>query len=121
MQKFSLVDIAKKVDTTDGLIVGAGAGPWYKIGVNSELMANVSLKDRNPTIKSAIAYLDCDNGKKDSLKFIDTDEFALMANLYMCDGKPGQVKYHFVTLLYHLICSQPPIHKLANCLLTVGV
>lgn len=77
--------------TTQGLAVGAGAGPWPKIGVNSELMANVGLSGESLNVKSAIAYLDPENGFKDSLKFIDSDEFALMANLYMCDGVAGQV------------------------------
>lgn len=82
-------DVASSVGAKEGLVVGAGAGPWPLIGVNSEMMTNMTLGE-NQKIQTRIATVDVDTGDG-VLQQIDKDDFALMANLYVSDGKPGKV------------------------------
>lgn len=74
---------------SQGLAVGAGAGPWPEIGTNSEMMANVRLGD-DPQVKTYVAKVNPEDGSASTYP-IKSDAFALMANLYLSNGKPGKV------------------------------
>lgn len=103
-KKYNLLSIAKQMEMPSdrGFILGAGAGPFHILGVNSELMPNVSFgaaacrgeevanedKLSNQTYYAKIAENDsytCEeiNGSH------QTTDFALMANLLGTDGLPG--------------------------------
>ncbi|XP_058798060.1 ester hydrolase C11orf54 homolog [Phymastichus coffea] len=73
-------------------IAGAGAGPWPYLNCNSELMMNVMIdcaKIKNGTRVASV-------NKKDQTCVLGTlkgneTRFALLANLFMCEGIPGKV------------------------------
>lgn len=75
--------------------MGPGAGPWPVVGVNSEMMANVHIDGDNMKIKTQIAKVNTDT-KLGEASGIDTDQFALMANLYISKGeRSGKVGLKF--------------------------
>lgn len=73
-------------------VIGAGAGPWPRINCNCELMMNLVIPNDNVTNKSRIATVD-DTAGKCVLQTLPIDEtrVALLANLFVSEGKPGQV------------------------------
>ncbi|XP_046424646.1 ester hydrolase C11orf54 homolog isoform X3 [Neodiprion fabricii] len=75
-------------------VVGAGAGPWPLVNTNCELIMNVSISPAESSTKNAthICIVDKDNGKciDQTLSSSET-RFALLANLFVSEGKPGKV------------------------------
>lgn len=37
---YDLAQLSKRIDLNEGLIIGAGAGPWSYVGVNCEVSSN---------------------------------------------------------------------------------
>lgn len=72
-----------------GAVIGASAGPFHELGVNSELMPNWSYEEDAVTNQTHYAKIDekenclCDR--------LNTTDFGLMANLFGSEGSPGQV------------------------------
>ena len=85
-QLYRIKDVANKAGTTDGLVVGAGAGPWPVVGVNSEMMANVKLNGDDMSIKTHIAKVNTET-KLGEASTVNTDQFALLANFYISKGE----------------------------------
>mgnify|MGYP001801459974 FL=1 len=85
-QLYRIKDVANQAGTTDGLVVGAGAGPWPVVGVNSEMMANVKLNGDDMSIKTHIAKVNTET-KLGEASTVNTDQFALLANFYISKGE----------------------------------
>ncbi|XP_012525195.1 ester hydrolase C11orf54 homolog [Monomorium pharaonis] len=91
----------------DTLVIGAGAGPWPRTGCNCELIMKLNLKlnsnDSEPGLHDNFqvqngthyAFVDENNEGRCRLQRLadnDTEStFALLGNLYACEGKPGKV------------------------------
>lgn len=92
--KFSLPEIAREMQMSpnQGHLLGAGAGPFHVIGMNSELAPNLSWRDgfKNLTNRTYYAKIDSDT-KKPVLERSPCADCALMMNLYGSEGKPGPV------------------------------
>ena len=76
-------------------MLGAGAGPFHVVGQNSEMMPNLSFssESQNPEIKnlSRIAKIDREGKCIVSPVPEHSTDFALMANLFCCNGDEGEV------------------------------
>lgn len=90
---YDLGEVAKLVELPGAFMVGAGAGPWKVIGVNSELIANAQVtKDGSQAIccNSHTAKVNPDDGSCVLAK-LETLSFNLMGNFLCSEGKPGRV------------------------------
>jgi len=89
-RKYSFIDMVQLMEMgSKGAIIGASAGPFHVLGVNSELMPNWSYEEDAITNRTHYAKID---GKGECLcKRLNCEEFGLMANLFGSDGKPGKV------------------------------
>ncbi|XP_027194170.2 ester hydrolase C11orf54 homolog [Dermatophagoides pteronyssinus] len=84
---------------TDGInmnncfMIGAGAGPFHKVGNNCELMPNILMHkngDHFEVANNNTYYADIFENNYRLLKCEHT-EFGLMSNLFISEGKPGKV------------------------------
>ncbi|CAK9813232.1 Ester hydrolase C11orf54 homolog [Anthophora quadrimaculata] len=95
VQKNKLYDIKQLLNHLqygDSFVVGAGAGPWPHINSNCELMMNMTISSSNVQNGTRIASVNKENGNC-VLQNLPTSEtrFALLANLFATQGKPGKV------------------------------
>ncbi len=74
-----------------GFIIGAGAGPFHVVGVNSELMPNLSYENEKVVNKTFYAKVDEEGGCICEAVPGNSTDCALMANLFGSDGDPGDV------------------------------
>ncbi|KAL8562084.1 hypothetical protein ACOMHN_031855 [Nucella lapillus] len=91
---YDLADVARLVDLPGAFMVGAGAGPWKIVGVNSELVCNVQVSPdgtRALRCNSHVAKVDTKDGSCVLSQLKDTLNFNLMGNFLCCEGKPGKV------------------------------
>ncbi|EXJ61242.1 uncharacterized protein A1O5_12034 [Cladophialophora psammophila CBS 110553] len=99
-RKYDLASIARQVDMSPstGFMLGAGAGPFYVLGQNSELMPNFaygtaagagggasSVRNRTHYAKITASDTVCCARIPD-----DSTGFAFMCNLFCSDGVPGE-------------------------------
>lgn len=97
--KYSMVSLAKDsmgMSPSKGLLIGAGAGPWYVLGQNSELAPNLAWENGFNNLNNLTYYAkveDHPSGHVPSAKveLSPSADCALMMNLYGCDGLPGEV------------------------------
>lgn len=89
---YDVKEMGKAVGLESFLMVGAGAGPWPHLGVNCELMVNLSVDGDEVDSQSRIAHVDTTK-KTCVLEQLPNSEtrHALLANLFCCEGKPGKV------------------------------
>ncbi|XP_053985125.1 ester hydrolase C11orf54 homolog [Hylaeus anthracinus] len=96
VQRDKLYDIKELLNhlqyPKDSLVIGAGAGPWPYLNSNCELIMNMLVSASNVKNETRISYIDKTNGNN-LLKILPNDEtrLALLANLFVSEGKPGQV------------------------------
>jgi hypothetical protein len=89
---YCLRKICELVGLPRGFAIGPGAGPYHKVGVNCEMMANYCSNGHGLINKTLIARVDPDTGSCVLETVPDaTTEFALMVNLLISEGKPGKV------------------------------
>ncbi|KPM38317.1 hypothetical protein AK830_g8244 [Neonectria ditissima] len=93
--KYDLLGIARLMGMSDegGLLVGAGAGPFHHLGYNSELMPNIAYGSASDgVINNCTHYakITQDGGVRCE-KIGESVGFALMANLFGCDGETGPI------------------------------
>ncbi|XP_043574523.1 ester hydrolase C11orf54 homolog isoform X1 [Chiloscyllium plagiosum] len=93
---YNLNVIANQVELPGGFILGAGAASFKAMGVNAELMPNVLTKgDGKPEVNhSYSAKIDPATGGCVLEKYGETYktcDCALLANLFISEGKPGKV------------------------------
>ncbi|XP_017761361.1 PREDICTED: ester hydrolase C11orf54 homolog [Eufriesea mexicana] len=95
VQKNKLYDVQQLLNhlqyKTDSFVIGAGAGPWPYINSNCELIMNMTF---SPNVQNGtrISSVSKANGKC-VLQNLPNSEtrFALLANLFVTEGKPGKV------------------------------
>lgn len=86
----------------NALVIGAGAGPWPHTGSNCELIMKVNItvnnkvepRDNGVGNGTHYAFVNKSNGEcrlERVLANEDETTFALLANLYVCEGNPGKV------------------------------
>jgi Domain of Unknown Function (DUF1907) len=96
-RKYDILSISKLMEMSSegGSLIGAGAGPFHVLGVNSELMPNVaydaSTDQASSTVHNLTHYAKVtDNGTVLCERIGQAvTGFGLMANLYGSDGLPG--------------------------------
>jgi hypothetical protein len=88
---YSLMDISREMEMPkeQGFLLGAGAGPFHDIGVNSELMPNISYKGDEVTNLTHYAKVQA-NGEHVCAK-TESQDCALMVNLFGSSGHQGPV------------------------------
>ena len=89
-RKYSLLEMAKLMEMgSKGALLGASAGPFHVLGVNSELMPNLSFDEETVTNRTHCAKID---GKGECLcEEISSRDCGLMANLFGSEGFTGIV------------------------------
>lgn len=87
---YSLEQVVKQTNISDALVIGAGAGPFNVVGVNSEMMHNMKYGDK-PFNNSHFAKINEDGSYELGRFTTPCCEFGLMANLLISEGKPGKV------------------------------
>lgn len=95
-KQYSLISMAKEMEMSQdrGQLLGAGAGPFHVIGVNSELAPNLSWQSGFDNVKNQTYYtkIDGSGGKPTAVcSESPTCDCALMMNLYGSAGTPGPV------------------------------
>ncbi len=75
------------MEEKSGFVLGAGAGPFHVLGMNSELMPNLSYRGEEATNLTHYARV----GKQGGCvcEKISSGDCGLMANLFGSDGSPG--------------------------------
>lgn len=89
-RKYSLLDMARLMEMgSKGALLGASAGPFHVLGMNSELMPNLSFDGETVTNRTHYAKID---GKGECLcEQLSSADCGLMANLFGSDGLTGNV------------------------------
>lgn len=89
-KKYDFMDMAKLMELPEerGFMLGASAGPYYVLGVNAELMPNVSYDNGQVTNLTHYAKI-TDNDQVECKKIVESTGFAFMANLFGSKGLPG--------------------------------
>jgi hypothetical protein len=88
----------------DTLVIGAGAGPWPHTGSNCELIMKLNITNDKVSLGyrhgmgvangTHYAFVSKSTGQCILERVVaneDETTFALLANLYVCEGKPGKV------------------------------
>ncbi|KAL4803084.1 hypothetical protein BDV18DRAFT_163145 [Aspergillus unguis] len=88
------------MDPKQGMLIGAGAAPWFGIGHNAELAPNIAWRGKSGDSKfnerlevenkTRVVEV-CDDGNKICCRPSPSTNCALMANLFGSDGLPGPV------------------------------
>jgi hypothetical protein len=88
-KRYDLLDIAKLMEMPEGqgALLGAAAGPFHVVGMNSELMPNIAWESGKVVNKTRFAKIK-DDGSALCEK-LSSHECALMANLFGSAGLPG--------------------------------
>ena len=96
VQRNKLYDVEQLLNhlqySKDSLVVGAGAGPWPYLNSNCELIMNMKVSPSGVKNETRIASVDTKSGDC-ALQNLPNKEtrLALLANLFVSEGKPGQV------------------------------
>lgn len=90
-KKYDLLDVAKLMEMSgdQGALLGAAAGPFHVVGMNSELMPNLAWEHGKIMNETHFAKVE-DNGSALCEK-LHSHDCALMANLFGSAGLPGEV------------------------------
>lgn len=90
-KRYDLLNISELMDMKRGVLIGAGAGPFFDMGRNIELMPNIafgSAPDRE--LKNCTRYAKVlDDGSALCEGIGTSTGCALMCNLFGCDGDTG--------------------------------
>lgn len=76
----------------ESFVIGAGAGPWPYLNCNAEMMMNVAMSPAGLKNETRLASVNTANGGC-VLQTLTGNEtrFAVLANLFVSQGKPGPV------------------------------
>lgn len=90
-KRYDLLNISELMDMKSGVLIGAGAGPFFDLGRNIELMPNIafgSAPDRE--LRNLTRYAKVlDDGSALCEGIGTSTGCALMCNLFGCDGETG--------------------------------
>lgn len=98
--KYSIREMMDLMEMKGGLVIGAGAGPFHHLGVNTELMPNLRYTDgilNNRTwFAKVVPAADTDNWTQPECthtcqRLRTSADGAMLLNLYGSDGAPGEV------------------------------
>ncbi|CAH8620569.1 unnamed protein product [Schistosoma margrebowiei] len=87
---YDLLDVFRSAGVAAGAVIGAGAGPFFLTGSNSEMVINISSESGVVKNGSLFGLYDQENNKP-LLTKADNTKFALLGQMFMCEGKPGPV------------------------------
>lgn len=91
-ETFDLNRIAEAVELPGAYVFGAGAASSKVVGVNAELMPTENTSNGHRCTKYAKTTAPDADGKVGfEVADYKSSEFGLLANLFACDGKPGDV------------------------------
>jgi hypothetical protein len=90
-KRYDLLDISALMDMESGVLVGAGAGPFYDVGQNIELMPNIAFGSASGSeLRNCTRYAKVlDDGSALCDKIGTSTGCALMCNLFGSDGERG--------------------------------
>ncbi|TVY30246.1 Ester hydrolase-like protein [Lachnellula hyalina] len=89
-RKYSFIDMVRLMEMGhSGAVIGASAGPFHIVGVNSELMPNWSYEEDAVVNRTHYAKIDEEGGCL--CERLNSEDFGLMANLFGSEGSPGRV------------------------------
>lgn len=92
-KRYDLLNIAKLMDMPQegGLLIGAGAGPFFDLGLNTELIPNIAYGSlSNGRVNNCTRYAKVLEGGSVLCEKVGTSTgFALMCNLLGSEGKSG--------------------------------
>ena len=86
---YDMSKLAEVMELPDAFIVGAGAGPFNYVGVNSEMVGNV-VTGRQARNESRIIKIENDNYKLQNLPK-EENKCGLLFNMFASEGLPGKV------------------------------
>lgn len=97
-RRWSMVDCARSMGMSQsgGMIIGAGAGPWFHVGCNSEMAPNFAWEGsfgevRNESWVTKVDGEKVGGGAGVVCERSPSTDCALMMNLYGSAGLPGEV------------------------------
>lgn len=94
-KRYDLLTIADLMDMPKegGLLIGAGAGPFFDLGLNTELMPNIAYGSVSGNrVNNCTRYAKVLEGGDVLCEKVGTSTgFALMCNLLGCEGKTGSL------------------------------
>jgi hypothetical protein len=92
-RKYSILELMKSMEMGEerGFVLGAGAGPFHVVGVNSELAPNLSYENGKIVNLTHVAKIDEKGGCVCEIVPGDSKDCALMANLFGSEGSTGEV------------------------------
>ncbi|XP_066997889.1 ester hydrolase C11orf54 homolog isoform X1 [Anabrus simplex] len=89
---YDVKDVGHFAEVDPAFIIGAGAGPWPHAGVNCEMMVNAEVIGNKVNNHTRIAKVNVADDSCILETLPDTESrFALLANLFCCEGKSGKV------------------------------
>jgi hypothetical protein len=88
-----MIEIAQLIQMSPerGQLLGAGAGPFHRLGINSELSPNFSWEGSFDNVSNGTYYTKISEDNSVVCKKSPTTDCALMCNLYGSSGLPGDV------------------------------
>ncbi|KZM28831.1 uncharacterized protein EKO05_0008527 [Ascochyta rabiei] len=88
-KKYDLLEIARLMEMPEGqgALLGAAAGPFHVVGMNSELMPNLSWKNKEVSNETHFAKVRSDGSAV--CEKLSSHDCGLMANLFGSLGRPG--------------------------------
>lgn len=90
-KRYDLLSISELMDMRSGVLIGAGAGPFFDLGRNIELMPNIAFgpaSDRE--LRNCTRYAKVlDDGSALCEGISTSTGCAMMCNLFGCDGETG--------------------------------
>lgn len=95
-RKYSMIEIAQQIGMSPerGQLLGAGAGPFHRLGTNAELSPNFGWEGSFENVNNLTYYTKVDRSEgKESIICAKspTTDCALMCNLYGSSGLPGDM------------------------------
>lgn len=93
--RYSMVSCARAMGMSQegGMIIGAGAGPWFNLDTNSELAPNFAWEGTFDSVQNLTYYtaVSKDSAQKPLCARSESTDCALMMNLFGSAGNPGPV------------------------------
>lgn len=90
-KRYDLLSISELMDMKSGVLIGAGAGPFSDLGLNTELMPNIAFgSDSDRELRNCTRYAKVlDDGSALCEGVGNSTGCALMCNLFGCHGEAG--------------------------------
>lgn len=92
-KRYDLLRLSEQMEMSNGVLIGAGAGPFFDMGRNIELAPNVAFGSAaDGELRNCTRYAKVlDDGSALCERIGTSTGCALMCNLFGCDGETGPV------------------------------